>query len=428
MATIKIPYFTSKPLANGTWAFYWEPSPALRRAKWARLALGNDLSKAIAACEKRNEEVAAWRAGGAAPKQVEKFTAPATMADLLRRYRAEELPKKAKDTQTTYRAALAKIERWTDDGKTPLAAIDRKRVAALRQGLMQPDSNGHVRLHTAHGTLRVLRTLMQFAVDEQMIAENPATRFNLETPPSRDQVWEEHEQAFFCATAEDLGYPGMAFAFDLACYTGQRLSDVIAFTGSNWQVFKRLDPRSHELLQGDDGRVMGLMLRQKKTGEPVGIPFDPAMRARVEEAFADNQARMERDTPGAEILAAAVPLLINDSTGQKWGKRRFQSVFAQIMQAAIDRAESAGNAQLAQSLQGMQFRDMRRTCIVHLSRLNLNDAQISAISGHRLATIKKILETYSPRDSDMAASAVTARLADIEDARRQREAKKEKMG
>lgn len=64
------------------------------------------------------------------------------------------------------------------------------------------------------------------------------------------------------------------------------------------------------------------------------------------------------------------------------------------------------------ALAPLQLRDLRRTCIVQLGRLGLSDAQVAALSGHRLETTKRILETYMPRDTQMAGSAIVARIGD----------------
>ena len=69
------------------------------------------------------------------------------------------------------------------------------------------------------------------------------------------------------------------------------------------------------------------------------------------------------------------------------------------------------NTERAERLKGLQYRDTRRTCVVTLGELGLDDAGISAITGYKLATIKQILETYMPRTEAMAARAVVARIA-----------------
>lgn len=73
-----------------------------------------------------------------------------------------------------------------------------------------------------------------------------------------------------------------------------------------------------------------------------------------------------------------------------------------------------GNLDLAERLEGLQFRDLRRTCIVALGVLGLNDYQIASITGHKQETIKRILEVYMPRTEAAAARGVVARIGDAQ--------------
>lgn len=424
-----VPFLTPRTLATGQQGYYWVPSATLKRAGWASIPLGLDLAKAITAAEQRNEQVAQWKSGGATPKKVQKYTAPATVADVLRRFRAEHLPNVRPNTRRTYENALRKIEIWTNDGATAIAAIDRDRVRKFRDGLMKVNPRtGKPRHHSAHGVLRVGRTLFAFAMKEMgVIRINPFEDFGLATPTPRNQLWEDDSEAFFLSTARALGREDVAFAFDIALYTGQRMADVLAFKGIHWQAVRIMDDRLTEQLAGDDGQVMGFALRQQKTNEYVGIPVDRAMRARIDAAFAANRATLARTSPGAQILDAAVPLFIDRDSGKPWATRQFQRRWAELRTEAIERATKAGNTPLAVALEDLQFRDTRRTCVVRMSRLGLNDQQISAITGHKLETIKKILETYAPRDNTMAASAIVARLSDAAAAKAHRE-KKEQLG
>lgn len=54
-----------------------------------------------------------------------------------------------------------------------------------------------------------------------------------------------------------------------------------------------------------------------------------------------------------------------------------------------------------------KFMDLRRTAIVRLAEANCTEAQISAVSGHKIDTCRRILETYLPRNSQMAKAAIT---------------------
>ena len=107
------------------------------------------------------------------------------------------------------------------------------------------------------------------------------------------------------------------------------------------------------------------------------------MRARIESALGDNHA-----------------LLINPATGKAWTQREFDYQFAKVRTIV---------AKTHPEMADLQFRDLRRTCVVRLGELGMEINLISAITGHSLEHVHKILEVYMPRNTKMAARAVAAR-------------------
>jgi len=95
----------------------------------------------------------------------------------------------------------------------------------------------------------------------------------------------------------------------------------------------------------------------------------------------------------------------------------FQRAFSAIRAKAVERLTAAGDAELAAEVADLQFRDLRRTCVVMMGERGIPDHLISAITGHKLETVKKILEVYLPRTTGMAMLAV-----DLAQARAPREA------
>ena len=81
---------------------------------------------------------------------------------------------------------------------------------------------------------------------------------------------------------------------------------------------------------------------------------------------------------------------------------QFQRSFGAIRAKAAATASASGDDDLATELAGLQFRDFRRTCVVVMAQRGIPDHLISAITGHQLDTVKKILETYLPRTTGMA--------------------------
>ncbi|MEM9501997.1 MAG: hypothetical protein AAF941_09140, partial [Pseudomonadota bacterium] len=88
------------------------------------------------------------------------------------------------------------------------------------------------------------------------------------------------------------------------------------------------------------------------------------------------------------------------------GQTRFQRDFAEIRDAAARVAEVEQNAELAAEIRTLQFRDLRRTCVVYLGELGLEDHLIAAITGHDIDETRRILKTYMPRTTGRAARAV----------------------
>lgn len=386
MAKISIPCLVSKPTAGGT-RWYWQPSATLKRAGWKPLSLGLDQAAAIRAAQARNDEVAAWRGGGHTPRQIERLAKRATLSALIARYRAERVPQLGVTTRETYGSALKRLEAW--GGDTAVVAITRRNVRDLRDAMV----GGKVGAHAAHTALKVGRALFAWGAEQGLVETNPFEAFGLAAPAPRHQIWEDEDLLAFDEAAMAEGFPSMAFAVELAAWTGQREGDLIRLTERQYREVTLRDAADRAALAGGDGRVMGVELVQAKTQRPIAVPIADWMRGATEAAIAVNRARG----------VGTVTLLVNDASGLPWLKRHFIRIFTRVKERAV----ADGHA----GLDGLQFRDLRRTCIVRLGRLGLNDAQISAISGHKLETTKRILETYMPRDTDMAASAIVATLA-----------------
>jgi hypothetical protein len=166
-----------------------------------------------------------------------------------------------------------------------------------------------------------------------------------------------------------------------------------------------MDPEVYAQLAEPDasGRscVMGIRIRQNKGKRWIEVPVVDQTRRRIEAQV-------------AAAKAAGVTLLLFDgSTGLPWthpnpeaGQRRFIRDFAELRSAAIAAAAERQQHQLAAELEQLQFRDFRRTAVVFLGELGIADHLIAAITGHSLDETKRILDTYMPRTTGMAARAI----------------------
>lgn len=231
-------------------------------------------------------------------------------------------------------------------GQLPYAeGIDREVVFAIRDSLRATP-------FAANATVRVMRLLFNWARDRGWVRENPAERPRTLKAPARRQVWSPDDEAAFLAVAGAevrLGYL-------LLLYTAQRLGDVLAMT---WG-------------QVADGR---LLVRQEKTGELVGLPLHPDLKAALATA-------PRRSTH-----------VLTDDRGRPFRQAQFQ----QLWRATAERAGLQGR---------LQLRDLRRTAAVRMAEAGVPTPQIVAVTGHRIETGQGILETYIPRNAAMADKAV----------------------
>ncbi|MFX8075148.1 hypothetical protein ABTK71_19700, partial [Acinetobacter baumannii] len=85
---------------------------------------------------------------------------------------------------------------------------------------------------------------------------------------------------------------------------------------------------------------------------------------------------------------------------------RFQRDFAEVREWAVATALGEGDDELATEIEGIQYRDLRRTCVVYLGELGLDAHLIAAITGHDLDETQRILKTYMPRTTGRAARAI----------------------
>lgn len=450
MAYIRIPFLVAKPNKAGLVRWFWQPSAALARAGWASLPLGEGGTvdappAAIAdAARARNREVEAWRkaaAEGAAPAPVP-VARPLTLADLVDRYRRDGYPSVkapgkavAAATAGEYEQKFKAILFWAGD--VPLAAITPERVERFKEALLAPAAagrwKGQVRYTSAHAHLRVGRTLFSFAEQKRLIPKgtNPFDEFALAPPDPREQIWWPPAREALLETA--AGDPGMEVAITLAYSIGQREADLLRTAISQYAEIPsyKMDPDVWETLSRVEvpayggrpayapGDVKGIRLRQSKGKRWIEVPIVGAERARVEAAVARAKAagvttllfddrRPPENHPAAEGWRPRPWTVPNAKAGQ----RRFIKRFAALRQATIERLAKAGAAgdeiaaELAREIGELQYRDFRRTAVVAQGELGIADHLIAAITAHSLDDTKKILDTYMPRTTGMAARAI----------------------
>ena len=152
--------------------------------------------------------------------------------------------------------------------------------------------------------------------------------------------------------------PHMATAFLLLQFTAQRPSDVLAMAWSNYS-----------------GR--SIKLRQQKTGTLIDVPCHPVLKAHLDEL------------PRQSTLIVTYR---RRSVAYLRFNERFRRVAKRV---GID----------------AQARDLRRTAMLRMAEAGATVPQIASVSGHSIDSTQRILETYLPRNRDLAEIAI-ARLAE----------------
>lgn len=414
MAQIKIAGLVPKTNKAGVTSWYWQPSATLAKAGWKPLALGKDRSAAMTAAEKRNRDVEDWKNGGAKPREVKKREQSGTFGALLARYERDVIDGKnsagayviARSTARTYRTSLKRLHAWA--APHPIAYITPARVKALRNAMMDPKTGvGH---HAAHQALKLGRQVFSFAESEDITPKgsNPFGSFNLAAPPPREQVWSPPARELMIFTAYDMGMPSMALAIMLGFATGQREEDYLDMASRQYAAIPehKMQPEDYATLaaHSPDGIPRGIRVRQKKTGAWVEVAVVGNVRWAVENNIESARA------------AGSLTLLMDDTRrtedgriatyhGQA-GQTRFQRDFADVREWAVATATGEGDTDLAEELEQIQFRDLRRTCVVYLGELGLDAHLIAAITGHDIDETQKILKTYMPRTTGRASRAI----------------------
>ena len=209
----------------------------------------------------------------------------------------------------------------------------------------------------------VLLSLFDVATYRGWKDTNPAQGIRLKMPPKRDQVWSEQDIKAFWQALDTMGWPdwrrqAVDLYMTLCRYTAQRPGDVAAM---QWTQY-----------QGDVIR-----LRQQKTKKLVDVPCHRDLKATLDAA----------DRRSLHAMFAW-------PDGQQLAYHNLRDWERQVREVA--------------EITEVQARDLRRTAMVRMAEAGAEIHQIAAVSGHSIDHTKTILETYMPRSTEMARSAVKA--------------------
>ena len=202
----------------------------------------------------------------------------------------------------------------------------------------------------------------------------------------------EDENTFLKAAETD---PQVKVGYALLTYTGQRLSDVLAMKETDY-----------------DGQKV--KVRQRKTDKPLWIHVHKDLKAILDAHLA---VKREAGRIGGTLLYTA--------SGEPFTKRWFSRRWDDVAKAAgiyVSPPEGAPKG-TQRNRDSLQRRDLRRTAVLRLADAGCNTIEIRSITGHGIATINEMLETYLPRSYRQTQAAIT-RLEEYAAGRMQNDSQK----
>lgn len=256
---------------------------------------------------------------------------PGSIAALvLAFYRSPEFLGLSEATRTTYRGILDRFAR--DHGDKPVRGLERQHIKAIIGKMAD-------RQHAANNLLRLLRLLLDFAVDDELIRANPARGVKgFKVKSEGFATWSEADIATFEAKHPIGTKPRLALA--LLLYTGQRRGDVVRM---GWQH-----------VTGDR-----IALRQNKTGAVLQIKMHPVLLEAI-----------------AHTAKSNLTFLVTEY-GAPFSPAGFGNWFRE---------------QCGEELKGRTAHGLRKAAARRLADANNSTKRIQAVTGHR--TLKEV-ERYT---------------------------------
>lgn len=292
------------------------------------------------------EYVASYHAAHAKRKQ----PTTGTMLELIAAFKASpEFEKLSGHTDRAYRRYLDQIQ--AEFGDLPLEALEDPEV---RKDFIRWRNTMRDRPRTADYAVGTLKRLLKWGVEEVRIKSNQAEPIGrLHSVDRSESIWEESDLKAFKAQAS----PELAWAVELAMYTGLRQGDLVRLP---WSAF--------------DGE--SFLYRTSKRNKTVVIPATKACVALM--------TRIEKRGP----------VILTTQRGKRpWTTDGLRSSFAKACDdAKVDRT----------------FHDLRRTAATNLLRAGLEASPVAMIMGWEEEAVEALKRKYVSRSA--VAKAALAKL------------------
>ena len=245
-----------------------------------------------------------------------------TIGDIVRAYcKSPNFLGLRRNTRRSYEQAIDRI--MHEFAHTPADWIDRRGARGM---FLQWRDEMASHPAAADQTLMVMRTILSWAMDREMVLVNPLLRYRkMNKATRRDVIWSGEQIAIMDTFAAPLARAGR-----LALLTGQRQGDLLKLKWS--QIGSTIN------------------IEQEKTGARVAIPVQGELAAFL-----------------ASIKRTSVYVLVN-SQGRPWTSNGFQSSWYHAMKR--------------HGIEGVHFHDLRGTAVCRWYTEGWSISDICAMTGH----------------------------------------------
>jgi integrase len=251
-------------------------------------------------------------------------------------YGASEFTNLAESTRRARRNILERFR--AEHGTKQLKGLGRVHIKAILDQIKKREARNHL--------LKVLRGILEYAVDQEMLPTNPAAGIKkLKNQSDGHHTWTEQEILQF-QNRHPTGSKA-ALALALGLFTAQRKGDCLRM---GWQH-----------VTGDT-----IAVRQEKTKTPLVIPLHPELKAAL-----------------ASVPRANLTFIVTE-----WGAPFTSAGFGNWFR---DQCNAAG-------LQHCSFHGLRKAAATRLSNAGCTPDEVKAITGHRsLAEVARYTKANDQR-------------------------------
>lgn len=365
MGMVKVRYLVAKKQKKH-YLFYWSPNERyLVGGEWRdcpfvsrRIARETNLrADAINEAEKLNKQLDKWRGG----IELKNISTEGSFDWLVVQYKKSEWFKRlGMRTKKEYGYILEDIRKQLEKRglkEAPASEFTKQAARAFHHLFAATPRKGQL-------IVAISRIVFNYGIEMGQLTVNPFENLRIKKTKPREEIWLDftnpnpyHLIQAFQGTAMKMGLDSVSHAMDIGLFTAQREGDILQYARNKY-----------------DGHMV--KLRQGKTGVWVEMPALPALKQVL-----DN------------IPCVSPLFLVNERTGKSYNKDSFGDNVREVRR----------EAGLPDNL---KFMDLRRTAVVMLALAECTIPEISSITGHTNAEVSDILETYMPRNTEMAKNAM----------------------